>query len=65
MDVGGGIGSTAMLLAHTFPHLKFVIQDRPQVAEQGNAVRILIGNYAVQIVTHRIHRRGEIDVPTC
>ena len=38
VDVGGGIGSTAMLLAHTFPHLRFVIQDRPQVAEQGVAV---------------------------
>ena len=38
VDVGGGIGSTAMLLAHTFPNLKFVIQDRPQVAEQGTAV---------------------------
>ncbi|TFK81372.1 hypothetical protein K466DRAFT_502247 [Polyporus arcularius HHB13444] len=37
VDVGGGIGSTAMLLAHTFPHLKFVIQDRPQVAEHGVA----------------------------
>ncbi|RPD56594.1 hypothetical protein L226DRAFT_480398 [Lentinus tigrinus ALCF2SS1-7] len=37
VDVGGGIGSTAMLLAHTFPHLKFVVQDRPQVAEQGVA----------------------------
>ncbi|KAI9066168.1 S-adenosyl-L-methionine-dependent methyltransferase [Trametes sanguinea] len=35
VDVGGGIGSTSMLLAHTFPHLKFVIQDRPQVAEHG------------------------------
>ena len=39
VDVGGGIGSTAMLLAHTFPHLKFVVQDRPSVAEQGVAVR--------------------------
>ncbi|KAH9896530.1 S-adenosyl-L-methionine-dependent methyltransferase [Cubamyces lactineus] len=35
VDVGGGIGSTSMLLAHTFPNLRFVIQDRPQVIEQG------------------------------
>ncbi|KAI0828552.1 S-adenosyl-L-methionine-dependent methyltransferase [Trametes gibbosa] len=35
VDVGGGIGSTSMLLAHTFPHLRFVVQDRPQVAEHG------------------------------
>ncbi|EIW56069.1 S-adenosyl-L-methionine-dependent methyltransferase [Trametes versicolor FP-101664 SS1] len=35
VDVGGGIGSTSMLLAHTFPHLRFVVQDRPQVADHG------------------------------
>ncbi|KAI0666395.1 S-adenosyl-L-methionine-dependent methyltransferase [Trametes maxima] len=35
VDVGGGIGSTSMLLAHTFPHLRFIIQDRPQVADHG------------------------------
>ncbi|KAH9916743.1 S-adenosyl-L-methionine-dependent methyltransferase [Epithele typhae] len=38
VDVGGGIGSTAMQLAHTFSHLNFVIQDRPQVVEQGITV---------------------------
>ncbi|KAI0780347.1 S-adenosyl-L-methionine-dependent methyltransferase [Trametes elegans] len=37
VDVGGGIGSTSMLLAHTFPHLRFMIQDRPQVANHGVA----------------------------
>ncbi|KAI8973144.1 S-adenosyl-L-methionine-dependent methyltransferase [Trametes punicea] len=35
VDVGGGIGSTSMLLAHTFPHLRFIVQDRPQVVEHG------------------------------
>ncbi|KAK7689556.1 hypothetical protein QCA50_007348 [Cerrena zonata] len=35
VDVGGGIGSTSMLLAKAFGHLRFVIQDRPQVAEMG------------------------------
>ncbi|KAI0794881.1 S-adenosyl-L-methionine-dependent methyltransferase [Abortiporus biennis] len=37
VDVGGGIGSTSMLLANAFNHLKFVIQDRPQVVEMGLA----------------------------
>lgn len=40
VDVGGGIGSTSMLLAHTFPHLRFVVQDRPQVADHGVTVRL-------------------------
>ncbi|KAJ7769225.1 hypothetical protein DFH07DRAFT_1007117 [Mycena maculata] len=41
VDVGGGIGSTSMLLASTFadaeegPGLRFVIQDRPVVVEMG------------------------------
>ncbi|CAL1710667.1 unnamed protein product [Somion occarium] len=37
VDVGGGIGSTSMLLAKACPHLRFVIQDRPQVVEMGLA----------------------------
>ncbi|EKM53088.1 uncharacterized protein PHACADRAFT_210808 [Phanerochaete carnosa HHB-10118-sp] len=37
VDVGGGIGSTSMLLANAFPHLRFVIQDRPPVVEMGTA----------------------------
>ncbi|THH01015.1 hypothetical protein EW026_g1615 [Hermanssonia centrifuga] len=35
VDVGGGIGSTSMLLANAFPQLRFVIQDRPPVVEMG------------------------------
>ncbi|KAI0079225.1 hypothetical protein K474DRAFT_713866 [Panus rudis PR-1116 ss-1] len=37
VDVGGGIGSTSMLLANAFVHLKFVVQDRPQVVDMGLA----------------------------
>lgn len=36
--MGGGIGSTPMLLANAFPHLRFVIQDRPPVVAMGAAV---------------------------
>lgn len=46
MDVGGGIGSTSMLLATAFASssgenglgLKFLIQDRPVVCEMGEKV---------------------------
>ena len=41
VDVGGGIGSTSMLLANAFPDLRFIIQDRPPVVEMGTAVRVL------------------------
>ncbi|PCH41979.1 S-adenosyl-L-methionine-dependent methyltransferase [Wolfiporia cocos MD-104 SS10] len=35
VDVGGGIGSTSLLLAHAFPRLRLLIQDRPQVVKMG------------------------------
>ena len=45
VDVGGGIGSTSMLLASAFSSLdeggmglKFIIQDRPVVVEMGEKV---------------------------
>ncbi|EIM82217.1 S-adenosyl-L-methionine-dependent methyltransferase [Stereum hirsutum FP-91666 SS1] len=35
VDVGGGIGSCTLPLARAFPHLKYVVQDRAPVVEQG------------------------------
>lgn len=35
VDVGGGIGSQSMTLAQTYPHLKFVVQDREEVMKSG------------------------------
>ena len=58
VDVGGGIGSTSLLLAHAFPHLRFLVQDRPQVATMGEAVR----PYLINTITraHSLSRHGEI-----
>jgi len=41
VDVGGGIGSTSMLLAEAFSHRKFefVVQDRACVVDMGVKVR--------------------------
>ncbi|KAI0737534.1 S-adenosyl-L-methionine-dependent methyltransferase [Daedaleopsis nitida] len=33
VDVGGGVGSTSVVLAAAFPHLRFVVQDREQVVK--------------------------------
>ncbi|KAJ2964529.1 hypothetical protein NUW54_g14236 [Trametes sanguinea] len=33
IDVGGGIGSTSMVLAKAYPNLRFVVEDRPHVVE--------------------------------
>lgn len=47
VDVGGGIGSTSMLLASAFSEgdgdlgLKFIVQDRPVVVEIGERVSLL------------------------
>ncbi|OJT12731.1 Sterigmatocystin 8-O-methyltransferase [Trametes pubescens] len=33
VDVGGGIGSTSLTVAEAHPHIKVVVEDRPQVVE--------------------------------
>jgi hypothetical protein len=38
VDVGGGIGSTTMVLAARYEHLNFVIQDREVVVDMGEKV---------------------------
>ena len=39
VDVGGGVGSTSVVIAKEFPQLRFVVQDRQQVVEIGPSVR--------------------------
>lgn len=41
VDVGGGVGSTALILAKANPHLRFIIQDRPAVTVDGEKVIFL------------------------
>lgn len=60
VDVGGGIGSTSLLLAHAFPHLRFLVQDRPQVAAMGETVRLHLMHNNVK--AHSLSRLGETDV---
>jgi hypothetical protein len=38
VDVGGGIGHTVMVIRKAHSSLKFVVQDRPAVIEQGHSV---------------------------
>lgn len=40
VDVGGGIGTSALTLARTHPHLKIVVQDIPNVVEEGRKVNL-------------------------
>lgn len=35
VDVGGGVGSTTLVLAKAFPDLRFVVQDRAMVIPDG------------------------------
>jgi hypothetical protein len=35
VDVGGGVGSSTLHLIKVYPHLRYVIQDRPKVIADG------------------------------
>lgn len=41
VDVGAGVGTSAMLVARAFPHLRFVIQDTPKVVQDAQKVKFL------------------------
>ena len=45
VDVGGGIGSTTMLLAEAFGGLRFVVQDREGVVGMGVKVCLLFFSF--------------------
>lgn len=38
MDVGGGVGQMCIALGRKFDNLRFIVQDRPPVIEQGKEV---------------------------
>lgn len=38
VDVGGGVGNLTMSLAKVYKHLRYVVQDRPGTAKEGEAV---------------------------
>ncbi|KAI0373557.1 S-adenosyl-L-methionine-dependent methyltransferase [Pilatotrama ljubarskyi] len=57
IDVGGGIGSTSVVLAKAYPHLRFVVEDRQPVVEiapsvLGPAQAELIQSGRVSFKTH-------------
>lgn len=39
VDVGGNLGTLTLLLAKTFPHLRYVVQDLPKVIPGAKDVR--------------------------
>ena len=39
VDVGGGVGSTSLIIARAVPHIKVVVQDRPAVLSDAELVR--------------------------
>lgn len=42
VDVGGGVGSSTLMLAKKNSHLKFVVQDREPVIAQAQGVRLFL-----------------------
>jgi hypothetical protein len=70
VDVGGGIGSSTMILAKKFPELKFIVQDLPDTIDQGrtvstghpNCLMSLISEYSIgKMRTQRLSRADKFN----
>ncbi|KAL1945651.1 hypothetical protein VTO73DRAFT_1653 [Trametes versicolor] len=70
VDVGGGIGSTSMVLANAFSHLRFVVQDRPNVVavapslcDKSNTGLIASGRVSFMAQSFFDPQPASLDVP--
>ncbi|KAI0360847.1 S-adenosyl-L-methionine-dependent methyltransferase [Trametes cingulata] len=70
IDVGGGIGSTSIVLAKAFPHLRFVVQDRqpvvdiaPSIWESTHADLIQSGRVSFMVQSFFEAQPPTIEVP--
>jgi hypothetical protein len=50
VDVGGGVGSSSLELLKYYPQLRFVIQDKPKVVEDGKKVCLIARRTPVVIL---------------
>jgi hypothetical protein len=42
VDVGGGVGATTLQLKKVYPHLRYLVQDRPDVVADGIKVHLSV-----------------------
>jgi hypothetical protein len=42
VDVGGGVGTVTLMLAKSFPHLRYIVQDRAAVVPDGVKVCVVL-----------------------
>jgi O-methyltransferase domain len=51
VDVGGGVGSSVLELKGAFPHLRFVVQDRPKVVDDGVKVHLKSSDNRLAVIS--------------
>jgi hypothetical protein len=45
VDIGGGLGHITMKLVKYYPNLRYIVQDRQAVIEQGREVQFLFASF--------------------
>lgn len=61
VDVGGGVGTSSLVLAQNLPNVKIIVQDLPPVVKDGQAVRFYSDHKAERlfcILSIRFGRRN-------
>jgi O-methyltransferase domain len=54
VDVGGGVGSTTLQLMKAYPHLRYLVQDRPNVIADG--IKVRLSRQRGQVYEHKLIR---------
>ena len=62
VDVGGGVGSLTLQLIRAYPHLRYVVQDRPKIIPASVKARLEVPDHNLNLL-NELHSFGNMKMP--